>query len=433
MGLYLSLLNMILALILLMFNWKVNRNALFLSVLMILIASGQTRQYLVFHGNDPFWMAIFINSPGPLWSMIGPCLFFYVRSVLTDRFEFRRSDLLHTLPFWLNLVGIFPYLITPFSYKLEVAQLFIDHMPAAKDVPFNWMMNHEWNLASRNIIQIMYALACLWILAGFQRRRKHDTNRPLPHGGLIYKWLVGVSVFVLLTGLYYFSGAFLYFRNPALGREMVSSYNVLYAFGIVLTCLPALVLIFPEILYGIPRRREGAETTISLAEPPATVAAPTEEADITIPDTDPEAPKLPDGAADDPFRELGQRVLNFMEQEKPYLQPDFSIEQLAEMLDVPRHHLYYCFKNILQKKFVTLRTEYRVRQAKGLLMNADLKEMTIEGIGRECGFASRSAFYRIFTEQTGYSPGEYNEKNRLLGKEDQPAVPKPGQSALGIG
>ena len=433
MALYLSLLNMILALILLMFNWKVNRNALFLSVLMILIASCQTRQYLVLHGNDPFWMAIFINNPGPLWSMIGPCLFFYVRSVLTDRFEFRRSDLLHTLPFWLSLVGIFPYLITPFSYKLEVAQLFIDHMPAAKDVPFNWMMNHEWNLASRNIIQIMYALACLRILAGFQRRRKHDTNRPLPHGGLIYKWLVGVSVFVLLTGLYYFSGAFLYFRNPALGREMVSSYNVLYAFGIVLTCLPALVLIFPEILYGIPRRREGAETTISLAEPPPTVAAPTEEADIAIPDTDPEAPRLPEGPADDPFREMGQRVLNYMEREKPYLQPEFSIEQLAEMLDVPRHHLYYCFKNILQKKFVALRTEYRIREAKKRLLEADLKETTMDAIGRASGFSSHSAFYRVFAEQTGCSPGEFVERNQPLGKADQPEVPKAGQSALGIG
>lgn len=432
MALYLSLLNMILALILLMFNWKVNRNALFLSVLMILIASGQTRQYLVFHGNDPFWMAIFINSPGPLWSMIGPCLYLYIRSVLSDRFEFRRSDLLHTLPFWLSLVGIFPYLLTPFSYKLEVAQLFIDHMPSAKDVPFNWMMNHEWNLASRNVIQIMYALACLRILAGFQRRRKHDTNRPLPHGGLIFKWLVGVSVFVLLTGLYYFSGTFLFFRNPSLGRELVSNYNVLYAFGIVLTCLPALVLIFPEILYGIPRRREGAETTISHAEPPPTVAAPTEEADNAIPDIDPEAPKLPEGPADDPFRELGQRVLNCMEREKPYLRQDFSIEQLAEMLDVPRHHLYYCFKNILQKKFVNLRSEYRIREAKKRLLEADLKETTMDAIGRECGFSSHSAFYRLFTEQTGCSPGEYVERNTPLRRVKDPEMPKGEQSAPDI-
>jgi AraC-like DNA-binding protein len=429
MALYLSLLNMILALILLLFNWKVNRNALFLSVLMILIASCQTRQYLILHGKEPFWLAIFITSPAPLWSMIGPCLFFYVRSVLTDRFEFRRSDLLHTLPFWFSLIGIFPYLLTPFSYKLEMAQLFIERMPAAKDVPFNWMMSNEWSLKSRYAIQIGYAVFCLWVLAGFQRRRIQDPNTPLSHSGMIHKWLIAVSVFVLLTGLYYFSGAFLYFKNPSLRREMVTSYSGLYVIGIVLTCLPALVLVFPEILYGIPRRRETADMSAPLPEPPAASGEPITEMDLPVPSSLPEAPGLPEGPEYDPFREMGQRVLNYMEQEKPYLQPDFSIEQLAETLNVPRHHLYYCFKNILQKKFVNLRSEYRVREAKKRLLEGDLNENTLHGIARECGFTSRSTFYRIFTEQTGCSPGEYVERNQPLDQAAHSEVPKPGQSA----
>ena len=88
-----SLLSMLLALVVFAFNWKVNRNALFLSLLMILMGSSQLRHYLIFHGTEPFWLAVLINDPTPLWSMIGACLFFYVRNVLTDRFEFRKSDL----------------------------------------------------------------------------------------------------------------------------------------------------------------------------------------------------------------------------------------------------------------------------------------------------------------------------------------------------
>jgi AraC-like DNA-binding protein len=106
---------------------------------------------------------------------------------------------------------------------------------------------------------------------------------------------------------------------------------------------------------------------------------------------------------------------------------------MAEMLDVPRHHLYYCFKNILQKKFVTLRTEYRIREAKKRLLEADLKETTMDAIGRECGFSSHSSFYRVFTEQTGCSPGEYVERNQPLDQAAHSEVPKPGQSALGLG
>jgi AraC-like DNA-binding protein len=82
------------------------------------------------------------------------------------------------------------------------------------------------------------------------------------------------------------------------------------------------------------------------------------------------------------------------------------------MLGVPKHHLYYCFKNILKTKFVNLRNDFRVRDVKRRLMEADLKETTLEAIGSACGFASQSAFYRIFTEHTGCSPGEYIKKKK---------------------
>jgi hypothetical protein len=74
MALFLSLSSIVLALIMLRYNWKINRNALFLSLLIILIASAQTRHYLMLHSTDPFWLAMLINSPTALWSMTGACL-----------------------------------------------------------------------------------------------------------------------------------------------------------------------------------------------------------------------------------------------------------------------------------------------------------------------------------------------------------------------
>ena len=45
-------------------------------------------------------------------------------------------------------------------------------------------------------------------------------------------------------------------------------------------------------------------------------------------------------------------------------------------------------------------------------LEADLETTTLEAIGGSCGFASRSAFYRIFTEQVGCSPGEFLEQQK---------------------
>jgi AraC-like DNA-binding protein len=88
------------------------------------------------------------------------------------------------------------------------------------------------------------------------------------------------------------------------------------------------------------------------------------------------------------------------------------MDDLAEMLGVPKHHLYYCFKNVLKTKFVTLRNDYRVNEVKRGLLDADMKVTTLSAIGRDCGFASTSAFYRIFTEHMGCSPGEFIEQHQ---------------------
>ena len=111
----------------------------------------------------------------------------------------------------------------------------------------------------------------------------------------------------------------------------------------------------------------------------------------------------------DPFDALSERMMAWMEAQKPYLDQDFSLESLADQLEVPKHHLYYCFRNILKTKFTTLRTQYRIEHAKQLLKEADLRSITLDAIGLASGFASRSGFYKTFKEEVGCSPGEFME------------------------
>ena len=332
--------------------------------------------------------------------------------MLTDRVTFRRSDLLHTLPFWVSLGGTLPYLLTPFSYKLEVAYLDINNSDAAYHIRYNWLMNNQWNNLSRSAVQVGYAVACLWMLARFQRVRMQEAFATIPKGGMIYKWLIAVSVFVLLTGIYYFTGAFLFFRNPSLTRSIVSQYHVIYAFGVLLACLPSIVLIFPEILHGIPRRRGMPAFPKPMIEWSTRTGASVGDAAASSPDSLPEGLSHPVEAEADPFQELGQRVLDFMEREKPYLSRDFSIEDLADMLNVPRHHINHCFRTILKTRFDSQRTEFRIREARRRLLEADLKQTTLYSIGQTCGFSSHTGFYRTFREIAGCSPGEFLEQHK---------------------
>jgi AraC-like DNA-binding protein len=114
----------------------------------------------------------------------------------------------------------------------------------------------------------------------------------------------------------------------------------------------------------------------------------------------------------DPFSGLADRIHEVMEEKKPFLKEDFSLEDLATLLDVPKHHLYYSFRNILQTRFTSLRTEFRITYAKKILLEADLRMITLDALGKKCGFASRSAFYKTFKQEVGCSPGEYLERFR---------------------
>jgi transcriptional regulator GlxA family with amidase domain len=107
------------------------------------------------------------------------------------------------------------------------------------------------------------------------------------------------------------------------------------------------------------------------------------------------------------FLALSDRIMQVMNEQRPWLAHDFSLDDLAKIMDVPKHHLYYCFNNILKTRFTRLRAEYRVRHAQYLIENGGTQEKTMEAIGIESGFSSRGTFMATFREVTGMTPGDF--------------------------
>jgi AraC-like DNA-binding protein len=49
---------------------------------------------------------------------------------------------------------------------------------------------------------------------------------------------------------------------------------------------------------------------------------------------------------------------------------------------------------------------YRVKEAQRLMEKPTMRHLTVEEIGYEAGFRSRSGFYGAFKRETGHSPAE---------------------------
>jgi AraC-like DNA-binding protein len=289
--------------------------------------------------------------------------------------------------------------------------IMINKLEDYKDIRVNWLLPQPVNLTFRGILQIAYAVICMLMLVKYSRKHKTPKYRSGRQSNFVYPFLWMITLFVFLIAAYYMGIVVLYYQNPDMGRRLMFEYQKVYVMGGVLTFLPFLILLWPEILYGIPKYRPFASVSKKHEDMPAQepVKKPTSSdntASSTEQDTDDK------DAQADPFVELGARIHALMEKEQPYLQEDFSLEDLARALDVPKHHIYYCLKNVLQTRFVALRIDYRIAHAKKLLVSTDLSNTTLEQIGLASGFSTRSGFYKMFKAEVGCSPGEFIEQHQ---------------------
>ena len=99
-------------------------------------------------------------------------------------------------------------------------------------------------------------------------------------------------------------------------------------------------------------------------------------------------------------------LFHYFEKESPYLNPDLNMTLLSEKLKIPKHHITEVLNNDLNKNFFLFVNEYRVEAVKIKL--ADPKNpYSIEAIGYECGFNSKSTFFSVFKNITGMTPSEF--------------------------
>ena len=101
------------------------------------------------------------------------------------------------------------------------------------------------------------------------------------------------------------------------------------------------------------------------------------------------------------------RLIVLMEKEKPYLSPDLKLEELAERMQLSRHQLSRLLNERYPHGFSHFIREYRVAESKRLI--AKHPEWSMEGIGAEAGFSSRSSFFEAFKKLESITPAQYKK------------------------
>jgi len=112
-------------------------------------------------------------------------------------------------------------------------------------------------------------------------------------------------------------------------------------------------------------------------------------------------------ASDPGLKKLNQQLIDFMEKQKPYLNPELSLPALAQELDLTRSQLSSVINQVHQKNFYEFVNQYRVNKVKQLMTDPSNKHLKLISLAYDAGFNSKASFNRIFKQMTEMTPSQY--------------------------
>jgi AraC-like DNA-binding protein len=106
---------------------------------------------------------------------------------------------------------------------------------------------------------------------------------------------------------------------------------------------------------------------------------------------------------------LIEKLIRFMEEKKPYLDPELSLSTLSKAIGVNRNQLSQLINEGTGENFYDFVNKYRVEEVKRLMIDPQKQNYNLLGLALEAGFKSKSTFNLIFKRFTGLTPTEYKK------------------------
>ncbi|MEM8845765.1 MAG: helix-turn-helix domain-containing protein [Bacteroidota bacterium] len=118
-------------------------------------------------------------------------------------------------------------------------------------------------------------------------------------------------------------------------------------------------------------------------------------------------PELQNGSRKEVPQEVIDQIKKLMESEKPYLDPELNLIDLAKRANMSRSQLSETINHGFQKNFNDFVNMYRIEAFKKMIAAEKHEQLSLLGIAYECGFNSKATFNRVFKKLTQTSPTEF--------------------------
>ncbi len=110
------------------------------------------------------------------------------------------------------------------------------------------------------------------------------------------------------------------------------------------------------------------------------------------------------------FNDYYSKLLKYMEEEKPYTNPELTIKDLSKELSIPIYILSKVIKEKSGFNYLSFINKHRIEDVKNELRKPSNKNEQIMILAYNAGFNSKSTFNDYFKKSTGTTPTQYREQ-----------------------
>ena len=301
-----------------------------------------------------------------------PLLYLYVLSFSREDFRFRPVQLLHAVPF---LAVMLLFLVKYTAQPTDVIRAFLEQNGY-------FLSDTEASLFTAiEFIQFsLYAILSLVVLTRYNRKMENQ-----------YSSLEKIN----LAWLKYVVYGFIAWKSLTLINIILSRYfqNVIHPYTNMTLYIASQItfLAFLSVMFF-----KGLKQPAVFSGSNGNQSGPKYE-------------KVP--LSTDLKEEYRNRLLQYMEHHKPYLDPSLSLKELAAKLVIPAHHLSQVLNTIMEQNFFDFINTYRITESIRILSEDTTQSKTVLEVLYQSGFNSKSVFNSAFKKQTGMTPSQFRRQH----------------------
>ena len=250
------------------------------------------------------------------------------------------------------------------------------------------------------IYALVYVIVIFHLLKKYVWNKKAILSIVMTQNKLIKKWTILLFIAIIIfTSRYYF----VYYKQYLFSEPLIYSQSVknLWITGLAWIVLFMIILSHPEILYGytnfyIEPSKQNQNLHHNNYWNLTSKVKINNNHDLLLKE------------------KIGSKIetyifeLNVLLYNNTYFaNPDFSIKDLAKVLNIPKSHLCFIFKYHSELSFSDYKKISRIQNSLALINNNFLATSTFDSLSKEVGFSSYNPFFTCFKEVVGKSPQEY--------------------------